>query len=229
MTEGEDDMEGKKSVKKRVLIIVCSVLLIFVAAAGVLLIRNGLKQETYKEAIQTAEKYVAEQNYEDAIVAYENAISAVPDREEPYMGLADVYLIQDKVSLARSTLEKGYAATNSKSIYSMIQGIDNGSLLINRFDQQQTKETMEKRGELGWNQAFLQRLEDYTYTDYSDEYGGWPDITKVSKGEVKVVYDDFDPEKGLAMAIAKKALGNKYNYFNIIKKWVDKYLEKEDK
>ena len=81
-------MEGKKSVKKRVLIIVCSVLLIFVAAAGVLLIRNGLKQETYKEAIQTAEKYVAEQNYEDAIVAYENAISAVPDREEPYMGLS---------------------------------------------------------------------------------------------------------------------------------------------
>lgn len=54
----------------------------------------------------------------------------------------------------------------------------------------------------------------------------WADGTKTF---VKVVYDDFDPEKGLAMAIAKKALGNKYNYFNIIKKWVDKYLEKEDK
>nr|DAG36265.1 MAG TPA: hypothetical protein [Caudoviricetes sp.] len=42
-------------------------------------------------------------------------------------------------------------------------------------------------------------------------------------------YDEFDPEKGLAMAIAKKALGNKGNYFNVIKRWTDEYLEKEDK
>lgn len=54
----------------------------------------------------------------------------------------------------------------------------------------------------------------------------WADGTKTF---VKAVYDEFDPEKGLAMAIAKKALGNKYSYFDVIKKWVDKYLEKEDK
>lgn len=35
--------------------------------------------------------------------------------------------------------------------------------------------------------------------------------------------DEFDPEKGLAMAISKKAFGNEGNYFNDIKKWVDKY------
>ena len=35
--------------------------------------------------------------------------------------------------------------------------------------------------------------------------------------------EQFDPEKGLAMAIAKKALGNKGNYFKEIKKWVDPY------
>lgn len=32
--------------------------------------------------------------------------------------------------------------------------------------------------------------------------------------------DEFDPEKGLAMAIAKKAYGNKGNYCNKIKKWL---------
>lgn len=32
--------------------------------------------------------------------------------------------------------------------------------------------------------------------------------------------DEFDPEKGLAMAIAKKALGNKGNYYNEFKKWL---------
>ena len=32
--------------------------------------------------------------------------------------------------------------------------------------------------------------------------------------------DEFDPEKGLAMAIAKKAYGNKGSYCNKIKKWL---------
>lgn len=35
--------------------------------------------------------------------------------------------------------------------------------------------------------------------------------------------DKFDPEKGLAMAISKKALGNKGNYYNQFKKWTKKY------
>ena len=34
--------------------------------------------------------------------------------------------------------------------------------------------------------------------------------------------DEYDPEKGLAMAIAKKALGNKGNYCNEMKKWLGK-------
>lgn len=32
--------------------------------------------------------------------------------------------------------------------------------------------------------------------------------------------DIYDPEKGLAMAIAKKALGNEGNYYNVFRKWI---------
>lgn len=53
----------------------------------------------------------------------------------------------------------------------------------------------------------------------------WTDGTKTV---VKCQEDDiFDPEKGLAMAISKKALGNEGNYCNEIKKWTEKY-EYED-
>lgn len=45
----------------------------------------------------------------------------------------------------------------------------------------------------------------------------WTDDTKTI---VKAVNEKFDPEKGLAMAIAKKCLGNKGNYFNEFKKWI---------
>lgn len=50
----------------------------------------------------------------------------------------------------------------------------------------------------------------------------WSDDTKTV---VKCGKDDvYDPEKGLAMAIAKKALGNEGNYYNAFKK----ILPKED-
>jgi hypothetical protein len=37
--------------------------------------------------------------------------------------------------------------------------------------------------------------------------------------------DEYDPEKGLAMCIAKKALGNKGNYYNSFIKWLEEYKD----
>lgn len=51
----------------------------------------------------------------------------------------------------------------------------------------------------------------------------WSDNTKTV---VKAENEAFDKEKGLAMAISKKALGNQGNYFEEFKKWVN-YDEKE--
>lgn len=53
----------------------------------------------------------------------------------------------------------------------------------------------------------------------------WNDGTKTV---VKCgIGDTFDPEKGLAMAYMKKSMGNKGNYFNEVKKWVDPYIKEE--
>lgn len=46
----------------------------------------------------------------------------------------------------------------------------------------------------------------------------WSDGTKTV---VKANNEEFDKEKGLAMAISKKAFGNKGNYFNNFKKFCD--------
>lgn len=50
----------------------------------------------------------------------------------------------------------------------------------------------------------------------------WSDGTKTV---VKAEGEDFDPEKGLAMAISKKKLGNKYDYYNTFKHWIKKYYK----
>ena len=66
--------------------------------------------------------------------------------------------------------------------------------------------------------------------------GGVPDIKKVifNKPATIILWDDdtktmvkcgdgevWDPEKGMAMAVAKKALGNKGNYNEVFKKWLN--------
>ena len=45
----------------------------------------------------------------------------------------------------------------------------------------------------------------------------WSDGTKTV---VKASNEEYDPEKGLAMAISKKFLGNGGNYYNEFKKWL---------
>lgn len=52
----------------------------------------------------------------------------------------------------------------------------------------------------------------------------WADGTKTV---VKAHGDKFDEEKGLAMAIAKRALGNTGSYYNVFKKFVPKDNEVE--
>lgn len=47
----------------------------------------------------------------------------------------------------------------------------------------------------------------------------WTDNTKTV---VKCEGEDYDPEKGLAMCICKKVLGNKGNYYEVVKKWLPK-------
>lgn len=51
----------------------------------------------------------------------------------------------------------------------------------------------------------------------------WGDGTKTV---VQSQSEDFDPEKGIAMAYWKKSAGNKGNYFNEVKKWASKYDDK---
>lgn len=55
----------------------------------------------------------------------------------------------------------------------------------------------------------------------------WRDGSKtvVKCGE----HDIFDPEKGLAMAISKRAFGNNRDYYEVFAKWVGKYEYQQKK
>ena len=66
------------------------------------------------------------------------------------------------------------------------------------------------------NNVFLKKViynDPATIAFWSD---GTKTVVKAQPGDI------FDPEKGLAMAIAKKACGNTGNYYNSFKRWLPK-------
>ena len=71
-----------------------------------------------------------------------------------------------------------------------------------------------------FNRGFIKKVvfhDPATIVEWKD---GSKTVVQARDGE------KFDPEKGLAMAISKKALGNKHDYYNVFKHYLKKVLEK---
>lgn len=141
---------------------------------------------------------------------------------------------------------------NSYNIYNIEAIITNcGDTIYKIFDIEviiSTKElntiTLRKRKkDEGGNEMPVERKSTSSRVYYAAKSVSAPSIKKVifnypativlwSDGSKTVVKcqdgDIYDPEKGLAMAISKKALGNKGNYCNEFKKWLPEEEEEEE-
>lgn len=79
-----------------------------------------------------------------------------------------------------------------------------------------------KKSEVKVTQCFVPEIKNVIFSDPATIIQ-WADGTKTV---VKCQPNDiYDPEKGMAMAIAKKALGNKGNFNEVFKKWLPKEEE----
>ena len=66
-------------------------------------------QAAWKEQYDLGMRLLSEQSYEEAILAFREAIRVDPKREEAYIGLADVYLAQGDGAAALAAVEEGIA------------------------------------------------------------------------------------------------------------------------
>lgn len=142
---------------------------------------------------------------------------------------------------------------NSYNIYNIEIIITNcGDTIYKIFDIEVTISTKElntitlrkRKKDEGGNEMPVERKSTSSRVYYAAKSISAPSIKKVifnypativlwSDGSKTVVKcqdgDIYDPEKGLAMAISKKALGNKGNYCNEFKKWLPEDEEEEEK
>lgn len=120
----ELNKESKKTVNKKLIVITAAIAtaVCIVAAAVIFSIGSGTDKRL-AEQLDLAERYLSELDYEQAIIAYQAAIEIDPKCEEAYLGLADIYIEQEKYEEAVEILEAGLAQIDSEATRSKLEEV----------------------------------------------------------------------------------------------------------
>ena len=157
--------------KRKLILAITSVL----AAALILIVGiyawTTNQSPSYSVHIKSAEKLVADHNYEAAELAYQDMIDQDPDREEGYIGLANVYSLEGKTDSAVSTIRSGILRTGSAQLTILLTkfaGNDSNASYVSN-DSQDSFVFNEVPPVL--DEQILSVIGAYTYNDYRVRYG----------------------------------------------------------
>lgn len=114
--------------KKKIIIYIISILIILelVVIGCFLIISNN--QNVYMNHLKLAQKYLLEEDYEQAAAEFKMAITIDPMEVEAYLGLSETYIRQGDYNSALEWLEKGYELTQNEDIQAKINMIESGQI-----------------------------------------------------------------------------------------------------
>lgn len=104
----------KKTSIWKVLLITLAVIVIG-GIAGII-IYNSSDMVKLKKQLDLGQKYLAEMNYEESVIAFNRAIEIDPRSADAYLGLANAYLGLGDEEAALETLEAGYEVTGDERL-----------------------------------------------------------------------------------------------------------------
>lgn len=107
--------KNTKSVQITVLS-VAGVVIIGVIVALIMIFSQPDIQVQVDEQLSVGEKYLTEENYDEAIIAFKKAIDIQPNNPDLYIKLADAYIASDNTEEAVKILEEGMNKTSSADI-----------------------------------------------------------------------------------------------------------------
>lgn len=99
--EAEKQAKKKNKTKYLVLGVIATV---FAFAAGLIVWNLFLSSRVYDQRIEIAEEYSRDKDYDKALVAYAAACDQDPENEEAYVGMCNVYMMQDEDAKAAAIL-----------------------------------------------------------------------------------------------------------------------------
>ena len=108
---------------KKLIIIVITVLVVLETVILGSLAIYQITQNSYEHYMETAQKYVSEKDYEQAIAEFNRAIKKDPQAEDAYLELADVYIKMEDYDKAIDILQQGYDTTEARSLSRKLEKI----------------------------------------------------------------------------------------------------------
>ena len=105
-------MERKKTVA---VIVILSLLVIF-SAVFIKLLRQKRMESQYMEQLELGNRYLTEQNYEEAVMAFSRVIEIDPKQAEGYLKLAEAYSGFGQYDKAATVLKQGFEMTEDEQI-----------------------------------------------------------------------------------------------------------------
>ena len=104
------------SAKRNILILVLVLVLVLAGAALAVFAIGSQGSSDAEDILNTAERYLSEENYEQAIFEFDRAISIDPMNVSAYIGKANAYIATGDIAKAIEALEEGYSKTGSDEI-----------------------------------------------------------------------------------------------------------------
>ncbi len=105
------------SSKKNIIIIILTAILVLGLGAGITAIAvTNSPSFRVSQGIDLAERYLSEQNYEQAIIEYEKVLEIEPMNVDAYLGLAKVYEKMGDIDKAIEILREGLKMTGDERI-----------------------------------------------------------------------------------------------------------------
>ena len=173
------ECENRLPKKKNNKVIIIGIILTAIIAFVVGLIIYNSSDNSISEQLDLGQKYLEEQDYEQAVIAFNTVIEIDDKCIEAYIGLAETYIRMGEYDKALETASKGYELTGDESLSEYIDMLESGN--VSRSDGK-----IMKRTAYDGNGAVL-FYHEFTY----DKQGRQASITHYNSEHVFVSTIDF--------------------------------------
>ena len=155
-------MNEKTDNKKMIAIVVGIVIALLAVIAGVIIFSNSPAQRLKKQ-LSLGERYLSELKYDEAVLAFEEALKIEPRTEAAYIGLANAYIGKEDYESALAAVERGIEAVGET---------ENLSALKSQIEEK-VKSIVKPKSEIGEGsseESDKSRLDYYESLGFSDKY-----------------------------------------------------------
>lgn len=179
-------VKKKKNIVMWSIIAASAVFVLAIAVIAIILIKSNTSTGTYNSKMAKAEKYLANNNYADAIELYNDAIMQDPSNTEAYIKLAEIYLKINDYNLALNIAQQGFLTTQNAELEKM----------LNKIYELMGEQANGNNGAIDVNYTVIQNITSGSYNTLESAYGkgqisSSSDAVKVnfSSNNMDVFYD----------------------------------------